>query len=97
MDVAGPLSFLSVGIPLSVSNKGKDTSVGGNRPRVCELFAQGGWLRAWWLLASERRGEHFPLLTPGVRMLPMPRPGMQTEPTTLEAHIAAIAEARRPK
>lgn len=97
MDTAGPLSFLSVGIPLSVSNKGKDMSLGGSRPRVCELLTRGGGLRAWWLLASERRGGHFPLLTPGVRMLPMPRPGTQTEPTTSEAHAAAIAEARRPK
>ena len=76
---------------------GKDRFVGGSRPRVFKLLPWGGWLRAWWLLAKEGRGGHVPLLTPGVRMLPRPRPGPQTESTTSEAHAAAIAEARRPK
>lgn len=76
---------------------GKDTFVGGGRPRVFKLLPRGGWLRAWWLLTKEGRGWHVPLLTPGLRMLPRPRPGTQTESTASEGHVAAIAEARRPE
>ena len=75
---------------------GKDMSVGDGRPRVLELFPRGGWLRAWWLLASEEERGHFLLLTPGLMMLPRPRPGKQTESSSPKVHGAGIGEARRP-
>lgn len=103
MDIAGPLRFLSVVVPLSVSKKGPGYVSGKGQVRGWQQ-AQGfrapasGWL-AQGLVAPGKGRErgHVPLLTPGLRMLPRPRPGTQTESTASEVHATAIAEARRPK
>lgn len=102
-DTAEVFTFFSIGIPpVSFQERARlccwerGASMGGSRPKVLQLFPRG-WL-AQGLVAPGKRGGtggvgHFPLLAPGLMMLPRPSQDKQTESDSPKQHRAGVSKA----